>query len=135
MRSPPARVVPVLLFGIWILWGFGYETVWQRYATAVDGVIVSCHDDPSTGAPRYASEYVVRDDLGHDQTYVAGPTDASLERSLSVGTRIEKRWGQLGYRVNGEWIAFPAFFYSGMLAIALFCVAWALWQWRTDTGD
>jgi len=135
MKSPPPRIVPALLGAIWILWGFGYETVWQRFTTAVDGVIVSRHDDPSPGAPRYASEYVVRDNSNHDQTYTAGATDASLERGLPVGARIEKRWGELGYRVNDTWVAFPVYFYSGILGLAVVGLVWALWQWRTDPGD
>ena len=135
MKSPPPRIVPVLLGALWILWGFGYETAWQRFTTVVDGVIVSRHDDPSPDAPRYASEYVVRDTSDHDQTYVAGATDASLDRGLTVGTRIEKRWGELGYRVNGSWVAFPIYFYAGMLGLAVIGLVWALWQWRTDPGD
>ena len=91
-NSMPAAPLPIILIvsALWIFWGFGYQTVWQRFTTQLNGVVVSSRDIPSTGAPRYATEYVVHGEDGHDQTYLAGATDGSLERSLPIGTSIQK---------------------------------------------
>jgi hypothetical protein len=132
MKTPnPQSVIPAL-FALWILWGFGFQTLWARYTTELEGVVVSSRDTPSKGAPRYATEYVVRDANGHETHYVAGATDASLDRSVPVGSRIEKRWGQLGYELNGQWRSFPIAFYSAIMGVAFFAFFWAaLVQLRT----
>jgi len=62
--------------------------------------------------------------------YVAGPTDASLESHMPVGTRIRKDWGRLGYERDGQWIGFPAGFYLLFLAVALGCFLFAAFRWR-----
>ena len=128
-----AQVVIPLIAAIWILWGFGYQTLWQRLTIQLDGVIVSSRDVPAKGAPRYATEYVVRDANGQEHRYIAGATDASLERSMPAGTRIRKGWGRLGYEADGRWIEFPVAAYSAMLGIAFACLFWAahrLWTAR-----
>ncbi|VIO75196.1 hypothetical protein [Bradyrhizobium ivorense] len=132
MKYPNSQSVILTLLALWILWSFGFQTLWARYATELDGVVVSSLDKPSKGAPRYATEYVVRDASNHDTPYVAGPTDAFLERSIPVGSRIEKKWGQLGYRLDDRWRSFPVTFYSAVMGAAFFMLFWAaLVQWRT----
>jgi hypothetical protein len=85
----PNPAIP-LIFGLFILWGFGYETVGSRLKTQLEGVVVSSRDIPSTGAPRYATEYTLRGPDGRESLYVAGATDASLPRSMPVGTSLKK---------------------------------------------
>jgi len=131
MKSVNRQSVVVALFALWIMWGFGFQTLWARYNTELEGVVVSSRDMPPNGGPRYATEYVVRDDRGHETHYVAGATDGSLERSIPAGSRIEKKWGQLGYRLNGQWRSFPIAFYSAIMGAAFFGLFWAaLLQWR-----
>lgn len=131
MKSANRQSVVLALFSLWILWGFGFQTLWARYTTELEGVVVSSRDIPSKGGPRYATEYVVRDKSGHESHYIAGVTDASLERSIPAGSRIEKRWGQLGYELNGQWRSFPTAFYSAIMGAAFFALFWAvLLQWR-----
>jgi hypothetical protein len=127
----PWFLVCVALF---ILWGFGYETVWDRLTADIDGVIVSSRDVPSKGAPRYATEYVIRGPDGQAHTYVAGPTDSSLERSMPIGTRVHKERWKLGYERDGHQVSFPIEFYSAILGIALACLLWAVLQWRLRRG-
>jgi hypothetical protein len=132
MKSPNPQSVIVTLFALWMLWGFGFQTLWARYTTELEGVVVSSRDTPSKGAPRYATEYVIRDASDHDTHYVAGATDASLDRSIPVGSRIEKRWGQLGYELDGQWRSFPVAFYFAIIGGAFFALFWAAFvQWRT----
>jgi len=107
MKPPNPKSVVFTLSALWILWGFGFQTLWVRYTTELEGVVVYSHHTSRT--PRYGTEYVIRDASGHDTHYVAGATDASLDRSIPVGSRIEKKWGQLGYALDGEWQSFPAF--------------------------
>ncbi len=108
-----------ILFGLFILWGFGWETVGRRLKTNVDGVIVATHDIPATGAPRYATEYTVRGADGNVQVFMAGPTDGSLPRSMPVGTHIRKKPWHLDYERDGRQEGFPYIFYSIVLAIGL----------------
>jgi hypothetical protein len=131
MKPPPRSSIVLFIAAIWILWAFGYKTVWQRFTISVDGVIVSSRDFPEKGAPRYRTEYVIRDAGGRDLRYIAGATDGSLERSLPVGTRIRKEWGELDYEVNGRRIGFPTYFYSAIFGVALFCLLSGAWQWRS----
>jgi hypothetical protein len=132
MKSINPQSVILFCGGLWILWGFGIETLWTRYVIDVEGTVVSSRDVPSKGAPRYATEYVIRGADGHDHQYVAGATDASLDRSLPVGSQIQKKWGQLGYEVNGEWQNFPIYAYSASFGAAFFAFFWAaLLQWRS----
>ena len=121
-----------MTWALWMLWGFGYETVWKRYSTEVEGVVISSQNVPQEGGPRYVTEYIVRSADGRDFRYVAGPTDASLQRGLQPGTRIRKLWGRLDYEVNGNPMSFPVPFYSAIVGLALFCLLWAAAQWRWD---
>jgi hypothetical protein len=134
--SPKRRMAVVLiLFGLYILWGFGWDTVGHMLRTSVDGVIVASRDFPATGAPRYATEYTIRGADGKDRVYVAGATDASLERSMSVGTRIRKLPWHLDYERDGTRVRFPTPFYATILGIALGLVIWGtahLWPSRRD---
>ena len=130
MKSPNPQSVILTIFALWILWGFGFQTLWARYTIELEGVVVSSRDAPSRGAPRYATEYVIRNANDHDTYYVAGATDASLERSIPVGSRIGKKWGQLGYQLDGQWRSFPVAFYFAIMGAALFALFWAaLVQW------
>jgi hypothetical protein len=131
MKSPPQPTIVLFISALWVSWGFGYQAVWQRFTTEVDGVVISSRDIPLKGAPRYSTEYVVRDASGGDHRYIAGATDASLERSLPVGTEIRKEWGSLDYEVNGEKIRFPTYFYSAMCGVALFSLLWGVVLWRS----
>jgi hypothetical protein len=131
MKSPPQPTVVLFISALWVSWSFGYQAVWQRFTTEVDGVVISSRDIPSKGAPRYSTEYVVRDASGADHRYVAGATDASLERSLPIGADIKKEWGSLDYEVNGKKIRFPTYFYSAMCGVALFSLLWGAVLWRS----
>ena len=70
------------------------------------------------GRPSYSSEYVIRDESGHENYNVAG-APRLLGQDIPSGSRIEKKWGQLGYRLNGRWRAFPTAFYSRNLGSGL----------------
>jgi hypothetical protein len=119
----------MLLAGLWILWGFGCQTAWRFFQTSVEGTIIVSSDAPSRGAPRYASAYVVRSDDGREQSYIAGPTDASLERSLPVGTRLRKDIWSFSYEVNDRRVWFPMVFYGALLLGAL--VAFGVGAFKT----
>jgi hypothetical protein len=113
--AQPRRLV-LVVFGAFILWGFGANTVWPRLMLAVDGVVTQRVDMPSLGAPRFTSAYVLRSPDGADVHYSAGATDASLARGQKIGTVFRKRRWQLGYRLNGKRVGFPVLFYGLTLA-------------------
>ena len=117
MKPPNPKSVVFTLSALWILWSFGFQTLWVRYPTELEGVVVYSHHTSRT--PRYGTEYVIRDASGHDTHNVAGATDASLDRSIPVGSRIEKKWGQLGYALDGEWQSFPVVFYGAAMGLAV----------------
>src|SRR6187402_2953632 len=76
-------------FAAFIFWGFGYDTVWTRLSLQVSGTIVSRHYVPYEGAPRYATEYLILGEDGKKQIYSASGTDASLQRNMAVGARVD----------------------------------------------
>src|SRR4029453_1988587 len=115
-----------IVFGPFILWGFGWETVGRRLRTTVHGVIVASRDVPSTGAPRYATEYTVRGADGKEQLFWAGPTNGSLPRSMPVGTHIRKERWHLEYERDGRPQGFPYIFYSSVLGVAVSLVVWGI---------
>jgi hypothetical protein len=129
--SGPHPLIP-LVAALWILWGFGYQTVWERFTTQIDGVVISSRDIPSKSKPRYGTEYVIRGSDGQEQRYYAGVTDATLKRSMPVGTRIRKKWGEVGYEMNGAWVGFPILFYMAIFGVACGCLLWAALQWRAS---
>lgn len=119
-------VIPILA-GVWVFWGFGYNTLWQFLVIDANGVIIASIDRPYKGAPRDATEYTIRTDGGDEIQYIAGPTDGSLERGLPVGTTLRKiRW-ELGYEVNGRWVSFPRVFYAATLGAALVAIGYGIW--------
>jgi len=129
-RIVPNPVVP-LMFALFVLWGFGYETVGTRLKTQLEGVVLSSRDIPSTGAPRYVTEYSLRGTDGRESVYTAGPTDASLPRSMPVGTYLKKQRWRLDYEKNGQRVDdFGVFFYGTVLGIALACLVWSFLLWR-----
>ena len=122
--STPARSrwVITAIAAAWIFWGFGYQTVWQRLSTQIDGTVVSSQDVPQKGVPRYATNYVFWRADGEEQSYTAGATDASIERSIPVGAHVRKLWGRLDYEIDGRPVAFPIAFYVIVLAVGTMCV-------------
>ncbi len=139
VRQPRKRQPPIVLplLALWALWAFGYQTVWKRYNIQVNGVVVSSVDTPATGAPRYVTAYVIRGDDGIDRPYTAGASDASQQRSIPIGTRIDKKYGELGYWVGSHWVAFPNGFYTVILVFALGALlSAAVTWWRKESlGD
>jgi hypothetical protein len=125
-RKINPQIPIIFLFSLFVFWGFGYQTVWPFLNLELEGVVISTKDIPSTGAPRYVTDYIFRSSNGQNHTYVAGPTDASLPRSMPVGTQIKKQSWNLYYERNGEWYSFPFVFYSIVLTAALGCVVYAL---------
>jgi hypothetical protein len=123
MMSFRDRRLFFLFFGLFILWGFGFHTVWARLMMDVHGVVTSSIDDPYRGASRYATTYNICSDDGRSMQYVAGPTDAALARSLPVGSRVEKSRWELDYRVDGQRRSFPIGFYAVFIALGVWLVA------------
>lgn len=84
-----------IVFGLFILWGFGWNTVGRRLLMNIDRVIVASRAVPS------ATEYTVRGEDGREQVFWAGATDSSLPTSMPVGTRIRKEPWHLDYSETG----------------------------------
>jgi hypothetical protein len=113
-----------ILAALWIFWGFGYETVWARLTTEVNGVIAAKQEVSTSG--RRGAVYILRGSNGDNHQYVAGATDASLSRDMPVGTTIEKRKWEFSYLRNGVRVNdFPIYAYSAMFGIAFVCLLWA----------
>ena len=129
-RTAGPRPVALIAMALWIVWGFGYETVWRRLALELDGTVIARRDIPQTWASHGpATAYVVRGADGRDQVYVRGATDASLPGNIPVGADIEKRTLERSYSLNGVRIKdFPTDFYSAWCGVALACVLWAVLQ-------
>jgi len=107
-----SRGIVLVFIGLFGFFGVVGDTVFERLQLEVNGTVIASRDEPSKAAPRYATYYTLRGDDGKQSEYVAGATDASLERSLPAGTRISKKAGALGYWINGRRVDFPLLFYT-----------------------
>ena len=118
----------LFVFGLWILWGFGYESLWARLVTNVEGIVISARDIPSPLAPaRHGTEYVLRAADGRSVTYIAGATDASLARNMPIGTTIKKQRWHLSYERDGQKVEdFSIAFYAVTLSAAVGVLVWAV---------
>jgi hypothetical protein len=122
----------MIAMGLFILFGFGFETVGMRLWIDVDGTVTSSIDVPDTHSPRYITDYFIRGADGRATTYTAGATDGSLARSLPAGTRIIKRRWDLGYSVDGRWVAFPKYFYAPLLGLGLGLLVYGVSRQRQE---
>jgi len=106
-----------------LIWLFAGHEIYQRAAISLHGTVVS--SETSCVQPynnRCDTTYVVEAQDQTRSTYVAGPTDESLERRLPVGTVIRKDKWALTYSVNNRKISdFPAVFYGGLMAFGVLC--------------
>jgi len=128
----PITFVGPIMFGLFILWGFGWETVGLWLRTDVEGVIVASRDEPTTRPPRYATEYTVRNDDGQERVFWAGPTDGSLPRSMPVGTHLRKMRWHLEYERDGRTEGFPYVFYSLALGVVVSFVVLGIRNFRAQ---
>ena len=128
------QVLPPVALAIWSLWiigAFGFYTLGTRLWTQLDGVVIAARDIPPTRGPRYATEYTIRGPDGLESQYVAGATDASLARSIPVGTYLRKTRWHVDYERDGRRVAdFGLPFYSAVLAIGFGCLSGSILQWR-----
>jgi hypothetical protein len=121
IRSP---ILP-LLFALIMMWTT-LPAVWSRLVTHVNGIVISSRDIPATNAPRYATDYTLRGPDGQTYRYLAGPTDASLPRSMPIGTSLKKQRWRLDYERDGRRVGdFGVLFYGLFLALAIGCLAWS----------
>jgi len=101
--------------------------IYQRAEIELDGTIVSAKTNcmqPQNN--RCATEYVVEAIDHSRKTYVAGPTDKSLRRWLSIGTSVVKRKWAMDYFIDGKHVDdFPIFFYSGVLIFGACFIGWS----------
>jgi hypothetical protein len=110
-----------------MIWGWGYETLWARLVTEVDGTVISRQYIPRTPLTHGSLvQYRIRRADGLTLDYSAGSTDASLSKNISVGTQLQKDKWELSYRLDGKRIDdFPRFFYFSMIAVAFALLFWA----------
>lgn len=136
LRQQKAYPVVLLFFSLWILWGFGFETVGTRLRIQLNGAVFSSQDIPPSRGPRYATEYVVRGPDGRRTSYIAGATDASLPRSMPVGTYIQKQKWRFYWKKNGERVDdFPIPFYALTNGIGIGLLSWCLVLWRRQDEE
>lgn len=135
MQSYKSRPIISLLAALWIIWAFGIQTVGVRLWTEVNGTVVQSRDEPYTHAPRYVTQYAIRQSDGRIITYISGPTDGYLPRSMPIGTKIRKQRWHFAFEMDGKTINdFPILFYAGALGIAVSLFLWSFLQWRGLRG-
>ena len=118
----------LLLLALGIFWGFGYETVAKRLFSQVEGTVISRRDIADSATPRrYSTEYIVCGLDGQNHSYVAGPTDASLPRTIPVGANVKKLRWHWSYEQNGQLTdQFGWVFYGVVLAMGALSLLWSL---------
>jgi hypothetical protein len=128
LHKPHRNSTIFIVLALWIFWGFGYETLFKRLMTDVEGTVISAEDIPSPLAPaRHGTEYILRSPTGRPISYIAGSTDASLSRNIPVGSYIKKRRWHLSYERDGQQVDdFSISFYLASLAMAVGCLVWGV---------
>jgi hypothetical protein len=130
------QVLPPKVLAVWSLWmigAFGFYTLGTRLWSQLDGIVVASRDIPPTRGPRYATEYTLRGPDGQESQYVAGPSDATLARSMPVGTYLRKKRWHVDYERNGQEVDdFSLPFYLVVLATGFGCLSWSFLQWRRE---
>ena len=114
-------IVPFFLafMGFGLFSTFGYNGIWYRLTTDLDGAIVSRQDLPRTPSTHPATVYQIVQGDNSVTKYTAIGGDASLPRNLRVGARIVKRKWELSWTLNGERVDdFPLPMYVGFLGLA-----------------
>ena len=122
------KSIALLLLALWIFWGFGYETVAKRLFSQVEGTVISRRNIAYSAAPaRYSTEYVVCGHDGQNHSYVAGPTDASLPRTIPVGASVKKLRWHWSYEQNGQLTdEFGWVFYGVVLGMGAVSLVWSM---------
>lgn len=129
-RKSALGFVGLIAWAVFMLWGFGLETVGGRLMLELDGVVISRQEIPRTaGVHGTGTIYVVREADGTDHKYIAGATDASLSRDIPKGTYLKKQKWDLSYTENGVRVDdFSRVFYGITCGIALACLLWGVFQ-------
>lgn len=124
------NVINPLVIGAWsllMIWAFGINTLGMRLWIQCDGLVTASRDIPPTRGPRYTTDYLLRGPGGQETRYIAGPTDASLPRSMPIGTSLRKKRWHLYYERNGQRVDdFPLSFYVAMLTLGFGCLGWSV---------
>lgn len=126
-RGPRHSVL--VLFSVWALF-FGAKEIVDRSLIEVEGTIISSQ---TTIGDRPVTTYIIRGSDQVDRQYVAGPTDASLPRRLSIGTYLKKERYALAWMQNQKIVNdFPLWFYFGACGIGIMLGYWSFSQWRRN---
>ena len=122
-----------------IFWTFGYNDIWQRLQTELDGTITAREDFPQT--PQNHGPTVVYKVQRSDSSliqYTAGPGDDSLPRTMPVGAHIAKQKWELSYRLNDQRVDdFPLTFCVVLFAIGVLCLiraAMLVRRWKQNVS-
>ena len=106
--------------------GFFLDEIYQRAVIELHGTVLSSETrctQPENN--RCFTTYVVRDDTGNLQSYVAGPSDRALQRRLPAGTIILKNRWSLRYSIDGRAVNdFPIVAYGGVILLSVVGAYW-----------
>jgi hypothetical protein len=107
-----------------IFWTFGYNGMWQRLQTELDGTITDRQDFPQTSQTHGPTAvYKVRRGDGSLIQYTTTVGDDSLPRTMPVGAHIAKQKWELSYSLNGQRVDdFPLTFCIVLFAIGVVCL-------------
>jgi hypothetical protein len=114
----PARTLR--LFGLFLVLGPGVPVALRLLLYVREAPVVEC-------STTFEHRHYAHATLGSGQTVILSPDDIrDPAHCLPPGTLIEKRRGDLGYRVNGQyalppspsWKAFPVLLGAGLLLFA-----------------
>jgi hypothetical protein len=109
----------------------GIKTIGERLMLDVHGTITESKDDPAKNAPRYVTYNTLIDRAGYQSSYIAGPTDSSLPRSMSVGSEINKERWHLFFDKNGATVRdFPMMTYSAHFGVVFALLFWSYLQFQ-----
>jgi hypothetical protein len=127
LRSALIFILAIIGFGL--LWEVGYEGMWYRLQTKLDGTIIDRQDLPQsrqTHGPKTLYK-IRRGDRSLGEYLALDHNDFSLPRTMPVGGSVVKRKWELSYTLNGQRVDdFPLPAYLALLAAGFLCLSGAV---------
>lgn len=127
-KSPKPHLIFIVI-GLWFSW-LPISEIYNRASIELQGVITSSNTScvqPQNN--RCSTVYLTQNSTSSTSKYIAGSTDASLQRYLPIGTKIEKLKWQLNYKINEKVVNdFPIGFYGGVLTFCITALGFGIYK-------
>jgi hypothetical protein len=126
LRQQKASPAVLLFFSLWILWGFGFETVGTRLRIQLNGAVISSRDIPPSRGPRYATG-IRPTEPGRSRNQLHCRGDRCFVAAKYASGNLHPK-AEMAFLLGEKWRA------GGRLSDSLLCSNQRYWCWPTGLG-